>query len=452
MQTTQRQPVSRLDKGMGLWGATSANMINMVGVGPFITIPLALAAMGGPQAMLGWIAGALIAVCDGMVWAELGAAMPRSGGPYYYLLEAFGPRKLGRLVSFLFLWQAIAIGPISIASGAVGLADYAKYLIPSLIGWKAICVAAGVCLLNTALLYRNIRSISFLSLTMWGVVMATTLWILVAGITHFDAHRAFDFPPNAFHLSRPFFYGLGGATLIALYDFGGYYNVCLFGEEVREPQRTIPRSILISIGVLGVVYLMMNISIIGVIPWQNAMHSKAVVAEFIEGLYGPMSGKIVAALILWAAFASVFAILLGYSRIPYAAAVDKRFFPIFAYVHPTKHFPAFSVVLMGVGSAVACLLSLTDLISYMMVFQIMLQFVAQCVAVILLRRSSKRDDRPYNMPLFPLPAVLAMGGWIYILAAAGWKFVGTGFLLAIAGTLAYLGWAKHKSEWPFEKA
>jgi len=197
---------------------------------------------------------------------------------------------------------------------------------------------------------------------------------------------------------------------------------------------------------------MMNVSIIGVIPWQQAMHSKAVVAEFIEGLYGPTSGKIVAALILWAAFASVFAILLGYSRIPYAAAVDKRFFPIFAYVHPTKHFPAFSVVLMGVGSAVACLLSLTDLISYMMVFQIMLQFVAQCVAVILLRRTSKRVDRPYNMPFFPLPAVLAMGGWIYILAAAGWKFVGSGFLLAIAGTLAYLAWSKHRNEWPFEKA
>jgi amino acid transporter len=452
LQAIQRQPPSRLDKGMGLWGATSANMINMVGVGPFITIPLALAAMGGPQAMLGWIAGALIAICDGMVWAELGAAMPRSGGPYYYLLEAFGPRKLGRLVSFLFLWQAIAIGPISIASGAVGLADYAKYLFPSLLGWKAIAVAAGVCLLNTALLYRNIKSISVLSLTMWGVVMATTGWILFAGVTHFEANRAFDFPPHAFHLSRQFFYGLGGATLIALYDYGGYYNVCLFGEEVREPKRTIPRSILISIVVLGVIYLMMNISIIGVVPWQHAMGSKAVVAEFIEGLYGPLSGKIVASLILWAAFASVFAILLGYSRIPYAAAVDKRFFSIFAYVHPTKHFPAFSVVLMGVGSAVACLLSLTDLINYMMVFQIMLQFVAQCVAVILLRRTTKREDRPYNMPLYPLPAVLAIAGWMYILMASGWKYVGSGFLLTIAGSLAYLGWARHRSEWPFEKA
>ena len=452
MQEIQRQTASRLDKGMGLWGAISANMINMVGIGPFITIPLAIAAMGGPQAMLGWIAGALIAICDGMVWAELGAAMPRSGGPYYYLLEAFGPRKLGRLVSFLFLWQAIAIGPISIASGAVGLADYAKYLFPSLLGWKAIGVAAGVCLLNTVLLYRNIKSISFLSLTMWGVVMATTGWILFAGVTHFEARRAFDFPPGAFHLSRQFFYGLGGATLIALYDYGGYYNVCLFGEEVREPKRTIPRSILISIAVLGVIYLMMNISIIGVVPWQHAMQSKAVVAEFIEGLYGPLSGKIVASLILWAAFASVFAILLGYSRIPYAAAVDERFFSIFAWVHPTKHFPAFSVVLMGVGSAVACLLSLTDLINYMMVFQIMLQFIAQCVAVILLRRKTSREDRPYNMPLYPLPALLATAGWIYILVASGWKFVGTGVLLAIAGSLAYLGWARHRREWPFEKA
>ncbi len=134
---------------MGLWGATSANMLNMVGVGPFITIPLALAAMGGSQAMLGWIVGALIAVCDGMVWAELGAAMPDSGGPYYYLLEAFGPRSLGLLMSFLFLWQAVFIGPISIASGAVGFAEYARYLVPAVVGWKAVGLAAGVCLFNT---------------------------------------------------------------------------------------------------------------------------------------------------------------------------------------------------------------------------------------------------------------------------------------------------------------
>jgi amino acid transporter len=437
---------------MGLWGATSTNMLNMVGVGPFITIPLALAAMGGSQAMLGWIIGAVIAVCDGMVWAELGAAMPDSGGPYYYLREAFGPRKLGLLMSFLFLWQAVFIGPITIASGAVGFAEYARYLIPSLFGWKAIAIAVGVCLLNTFLLYRDTRSINKLSITMWVVVMGTVAWILYGGITHFNSASAFSFPPGAFHMSPQFFVGLGGATLIAMYDYSGYYDVCLFGEEIRNPARVIPRSILISIAVLGSLYLMMNISIISVIPSQSVMHSKAIVAEFIGQIYGPIGGKVVAVLILWAAFASVFAILLGYSRIPYGAAIDGRFFAPFARLHPTKNFPSFSVVTMGIGSAIACLLSLAELISYMIVFQIMLQFIAQCVAVILIRKYRKDIDRPYNMPLYPLPAIVAVFGWIYILAASGWKYVATGFGLMVAGTVAYLWLAKRKSEWPFGAA
>ena len=354
---------------MGLWGATSTNMLNMVGAGPFITIPLALAAMGGSQAMLGWIIGAVIAVCDGMVWAELGAAMPDSGGPYYYLREAFGPRKLGLLMSFLFLWQAVFIGPITIASGAVGFAEYARYLIPSLFGWKAIAIAVSVCLLNTFLLYRDTRSINKLSITMWVVVMGTVAWILYGGITHFNAASAFSFPPGAFHMSPQFFVGLGGATLIAMYDYSGYYDVCLFGEEIRNPARVIPRSILISIAVLGALYLMMNISIISVIPSQNAMHSKAIVTEFILASYGPIGGKVVAVLILWAAFASVFAILLGYSRIPYGAAIDGRFFAPFAQASPYEKFPILCCCNNGHRFGDRLSVEPCGLISYMIVFK-----------------------------------------------------------------------------------
>jgi amino acid transporter len=436
---------------MGLWGAASANMLNMVGVGPFITIPLALAAMGGPQAMLAWILGALIALCDGMVWAELGAAMPDSGGPYHYLLEAFGPKSLGRLMSFLFLWQAVAIGPITIASGAVGFAEYTKYLAPSLGGWEKTALAVGICLLNTVLVYRDIKSISALSVTMWVVVMGTEGWILFGGATHFNPANAFHFPAGAFHLSQPFFAGLGAATLIAMYDYSGYFNVCLIGEEVREPSRTIPRSIIISIVVLAIVYVAMNISIISVLPIEHAMQSRAIVAEFIETIYGAFAGKIVAVLILWAAFASVFAILLGYSRIPYGAAVDGRFFSAFARLHPTKHFPSFSVVVMGLGSAAACLLSLSDLISYMLVFQIMLQFIAQCLAVFLLRKKRRDIPRPFSMPLYPLPAIVALLGWIYILAASGWKYIGSVLALTALGTIAYLWKARKDGNWPFEK-
>jgi amino acid transporter len=433
---------------MGLWGAASANMLNMVGVGPYITIPLALAAMGGPQAMLAWIAGALIAMCDGMVWAELGAAMPDSGGPYHYLLEGFGPHGLGRLLSFLFLWQAVAIGPITIASGAVGFAEYSTYLTP-LGPWEKIALAVGVCLLNTALVYRNIKAISTVSVTLWVVVMGTGLWVVFGGLTHFDPAMAFQFPPNAFHLSAPFFAGLGAATLIAMYDYSGYFNVCLIGEEVRNPAHTIPRSILISIAVLGCFYLLMNISIIGVIPWQHAMTSKAVVAEFIQKIYGSAAGKLMAVLILWTAFGSVFAILLGYSRIPCSAAVDGRFFSAFARLHPTKHFPTFSVIFMGLLSALACLLSLSDLINYMIVFQIMLQFIAQCIAVFRIRRYRKDIIRPYSMPLYPLPVLIALGGWIYILAASGWKYILSGLGLALLGTVAYLWRARRDRQWPF---
>jgi amino acid transporter len=442
-----------LKRGVGLWGAASANMLNMIGVGPFITIPLALAAMGGPQAMLGWIVGAFIALCDGMVWAELGAAMPDSGGPYYYLLEAFGPRSFGRLMSFLFLWQAVLIGPISIASGAVGFAQYASYLLPWLNGWEMKVLAALVCLLNTVLLYRDIKSINALSIAMWIIVMGTIGWIVLGGLTHFNPATAFHFPPNAFHLSAPFFAGLGGATLIALYDFGGYYNVCLFGEEVRQPGRTIPRAILISIVVIAALYLLMNLSVISVIPFEKAIQSKAIVAEFVESIYGRIAGQLIAMLILFAAFGSVFAILLGYSRIPYGAAIDGHFFAPFARLHPTKNFPAFSVVVMGVGSALCCVfLNLDQLIKSMIVIQTMVQFAAQCIAVILLREMRRDITRPYKMPLFPIPALIALAGWIFILIPSGWQYVLWAFVFMLIGSGAYLLLARKKNDWPFQTA
>src|SRR4051794_22846842 len=121
-----------LIRGVGLWGATALNMIDMIGVGPFITIPLIIAAMGGPQAMLGWILGALLVMCDGLVWAELGTSMPHSGGPYYYLKKIYGETRWGRLISFLFIWQLTFSAPLSIASGGIGLAQYSTYIFPSM--------------------------------------------------------------------------------------------------------------------------------------------------------------------------------------------------------------------------------------------------------------------------------------------------------------------------------
>lgn len=449
---TQTAPeLQELDRTIGLPGAVASNVLNMVGVGPFLTIPLALAAMGGPQAMLGWVLGAVLALCDGMVWAELGSRFPRSGGPYHYLLEAFGPRSYGRVIAFLFLWQSLLIGPISIASGAVGFAEYAGVLHP-LLPLQAKALAIVLCLLNMAVLYRSTRSISGLSVVVMAAVLTTCAWIVVSGVLHFHASLAFHFPAGAFQPTRAFWQGLGAATLIATYDYGGYYNVCLLGGEVKSPRRNIPRAVLFSILLIAALYLCMNLSIIGTLPWQQAQHSRVVVSDFMQAVHGTWAAKTVAGLILIASWGSTFAILFGYSRIPFTAAVDGTFPKIFARVHPTGRFPTVSLVFMGVASAVLCLLSLGELISALIVIQTILQFMAQCVAVILLRRQGGGSGDTFRMPLYPLPALIALCGWAYIVATGQMRHVVIALGLGVAGVLVFLFRAHRQQQWPYERA
>jgi len=438
-------------RAVGLPGALSANVLNMVGVGPFITIPLALTAMGGPQAMLGWLLGALLCVCDGLVWAELASAMPHSGGPYHYLLQAFGPRSLGRLLSFIFLWQTLLIGPLSIASGAVGFAEYTTYLAPHMQHWQLAATAAAVCLLNTVLLYRDVRIIQTISVAMTVIVVGAMVWIIVSGTLHFDPQRAFDFPHGAFEPTGSFWAGLGSATLIAVYDYGGYNNVCMIGEEVRTPSRTIPRAVLWSIAIVAVLYFGLNLSILGTLPWRTAEHSSAVVADFMAAIYGSWGGTLVTVLILIASWGSVLAMLLGYSRVPYAAAADGRFFSVFARLHPRGRFPTLGLLYMGALSAAACLFSLADLIAVLIVVQTMFQFAAQCIATILLRRGSAPSEQ-FRMPLFPLPAIVALAGWIYITVTSKPAHIKIGAVMFVAGTVVYLFLARRRSQWPFERA
>lgn len=425
---------------MGFFPALASNMLNMVGIGPFLTIPLILSMMKGPQALICWVLGALLALCDGMVWAELGAAMPDTGGSYDYLQQAFGPQSLGRLMGFLFLWQVMLAAPLTAASGGVGFADYTRYLLPWLTGPEEKLIAIGVCLLSTVLLYRDIQSIGKISAVLWVGLIGVIAIIVWGGATHFDAKRAFDFPPGAFTLSSSFFGGLGAATLVSMYDYSGYFNVCLIGGEIKNPTVNIPRTVIWSVAILAVLYLAMSLSIIGVVPWREAMHAPAIVSTYIETLYGPKAASIMTVLVLWVAFASVFCVLLGYTRVPYAAAAEGNFFSAFARVHPRRNFPSFSVVFMGVASAAACLLSLESLIKSLIVIQIVTQFAAQCVAVVMIRRYRKHIARPFQMPLYPLPVIIALAGWLYILCTSGLPYVIAGFSLLALGIAAFQVW------------
>jgi amino acid transporter len=427
-------------------------MLEMIGVGPFITIPLILTTMNGPQAMLGWLLGALVAVCDGLVWAELGAAMPGTGGPYRYLSEAFGPKRLGRLMSFLFIWETVCLAPLSIGAGAVGFAQYTKFLWPQMSWWEGKVVAVGVCALITILLYRDIHSVGRLSIVLWVVVIFTALAVTAAGIANFHLSRVLDFPPGAFTFSRQFFVGLGGATLLAMYDYGGYNNACFFAGEIKQPEYVIPRSIFVSILLVGILYLTMNVSIIGVIPWREAMHSTFIVSDLMQRVYGSTVAKVMTAFVLFTTFASLFAVLLGYSRVPYAAAVDGRFFSAFGRLHPTRNFPWVSLIFMGVTSAVASLLDLSDLITALVVIQVLVQFMAQVVAVTMIRRYRPDIHRPFQMWFYPVTSVIAFAGWAFILAASGLKFILWGIALIAVGVAAYLWRARVQAEWPFGPA
>jgi basic amino acid/polyamine antiporter, APA family len=483
------QPVSQpgtqssrphLIRGVSLGSATALNMIDMIGVGPFITMPLIVGAMGGPQAMLGWVLGAVFAMCDGLVWAELGAAMPRSGGSYRYLREIYGPRNLGRLMSFLFIWQLSFSAPMSIATGALGLAGYASYFWPNLeqpfvahnwslqvpllgplqLSWLvsgATLVAIGMVVLAVVLLYRRITSIGWLSKLLLGGVVATILWIILAGLTHFNASLAFSFPPGAFALSRNFFLGLGSAMLIATYDYWGYYNVCFLGDEVKDPGRTIPRALLLSIFLVGCLYLLMNISILGVIPWQEISQvgrtntGLYVVSVFMQRIYGSSAAGVATVLVMWTAFASVFSLMLGYSRVPYAAALDGNYFPALARVHPRHHFPYVSLLALGAVALLFCFFKLVDVIAALVVTRILLQFLLQAVGLIVLRIRRPDLPRPFRMWLYPLPALIASVGFVFVLFSRTNSLVQVRYalLILISGVAIYLvrSWRHH--EWPF---
>lgn len=445
----------RTVRHFGLLPATALNMTNMMGAGPFITIPLLMSALAGPQAMLGWLVALVIVICDGMVWSELGAAMPGSGGTFHYLREAFGRERLGQLMAFLFVWQFVLSGPLEIASGYIGFANYAGFVWKGMSRGEVIALVTFVGLLNVALLYRRIHSIAKITVSLWIGTLVTVLAVMVTGALNFDPHVAFDFPPGAFSFSLGFFLGLGAAARIGVYDYLGYYDVCYIGDEVRDPGRVIPRSIVISTAAVAVIYIGINLSIIGTVPWRQfvpaADHPESgfIVSTFMQQIYGSRVATIFTLLVLWTAFGSCFALLLGYSRIPSAAAESGYFFRVFGRRHPTKGFPYVSLIALGAISIVASLFSLGTVIDALIVTRILVQFMGQIWGVMLLRRRAPDMPRPYRMWLYPVPTLVALVGWAFLFATTDFRVILFGLGALGAGCVAFLFWARSTNRWPF---
>jgi APA family basic amino acid/polyamine antiporter len=413
-----RAPVA-LERGIGLPQALATNIVTMVGIGPFLTIPFMVVAMNGPHIVYAWVGGALLALADGLVYAHLGAALPGSGGPYLYLREAYKPLGMGGLMAFTYVFQIILVAPLSVAGGAVGFADYLRFYWTGMTPLQHDLAAAAVCVLMTALVYRDIRSVGRLTVAMLVVVLVTISWVIVAGLFTFSPAQAFDFPARAYRLDRDLLGNLGAAAILAMYSYGGYNQVCYIGEEIRDPARTMPRAILLSIVVVAALYIVMSTVILGLMPWAEVGASRTIASVFIGRTFGDpaqghAAGLVMTGLILFVASASLFTVILGYSRIPFAAARDGHFFRAFARVHPRKRFPHVATLTVGAAALPFCFFSLGQIVSWLMQVQILMVFVWQCAGVILLVRRRPDLPQPFRMWLYPLPALLSLGLWTYV--------------------------------------
>jgi APA family basic amino acid/polyamine antiporter len=451
-QVSHDLPAPRsLSRSLNLPQALSLNIANMVGVGPFITIPLMLQEMRGPQVVVAWLVAGLLVLCDGLVWSELGAALPGSGGSYHFLKEIYGRLSptWGRLIPFLFIWQFLISGTCEGASGYMGALKYLNYALPGLDQWLERwhvpggpnTLAALLALCVTGLLCRHVRVLGQLSLLLCAGILGALLLVIVSGLPDLDP-KLLRVPAGTFSSANAshFAHGLGAAMTIAIYDYFGYYNICYLGDEVRNPGRTIPRAVMGSVGVIGVLYLLMTVAIIGVIPWEEAAQSEAVAATVVARIFGPRVATAFAWLVVWTAIAGVFAMSLGYSRIPFAAARNGDFFKVFGTLH-AGGFPVVSILCLGLLTAGCCYaLRLEDVINASVAVRILIQFIGQIVGLHILRKTRPDVPLPFRMWLYPLPSLIAFAGWLFVLGTQDAFVLKVALGVTAAGVPAFFIW------------
>jgi amino acid transporter len=464
-----------LRRHLGTWQATALNVTMVVGAGVFITVPLMLQKLPGPYALLGWLAAGALILVDALFWCELGAALPGSGGSYGFLLESYGWRRWGRLFAFLYVWQFLLSGPLELASGLIAIDAFSQALLPEAAkalndAWTArlvLCadpelavtvgpVRLGCVLLGAGLvvlLYRDVRTLGRLTFVFGVGVLAAIAWVLVEGALRFDRARAFDWggpAPDLLH-------GVGAAMILALYSYLGYYNVCHVGDEVRDPGRTIPRSVLLSTALVVLLFVGLHLAMLGTVSWREVppddegLKDYSLPAAFMARAYdgGLWAVWLVTLLLVWSTLGSAFAGLLAYSRVPYGAARGGHFFRAVGAVHPWHAIPHVSLLLVGGCTLFWTFFDFGAVVNALIVTRVLEQFVAQIVGVGLLRRLRPDLPRPFRVWFYPLPAGLALLGWGYVYWSAEWLYIVIGLATLAAGVVAFLLWARSSGGWPF---
>jgi amino acid transporter len=374
--------------------------------------------------------------------------------------------------------------PLIMSTGVIGIAQYVGFFWTNMTYWESHGIALAVCAAVLIALYRDISEIRFLTTALWIIMLVTVALVIAAALPHFDAKLAFAFPKSAFWLTGPvdpaatggnpatmphlptFFSGLGAGLIIAIYDYLGYNTTAYMGSELKNPGRTLPRSIIYSIVGMMAIYLCIQLGVLGVIPWEKVAASQTIASDVVEATWGKGAAYVVTGLILVTAAASVFTGLLGGSRVPFNAAKDRMFLPMFGKLHATKNFPHYAVITMVVITAIGSFFSLADVINVLTAVMILVQCIAQVAALVILRVKQPGLRRPYRMFLYPVPAVLALIAWCYLFYSSSdvtipvtWLHVGresvtvNAMYLAVGwlvlGVVSFLIWAAFEKTWPF---
>jgi len=452
---------------IGLLQAVSLNTLMMFGTGPFITIPFCIASSDppGPQALIGYAIAAIACVCDSFIWAELGALFPMSGGSYVYAQRCLG-NKWGRYVSFLFLWQLLVTGPMEVASGFIAIAQYMAYVTQNFTYGHHALLAFAFCTTCTILLYRDMTDVGTTAVVLWLGMCAAIAFTLIAGFTHWNSEY---FAVPEIKNTGVLIWSLGNAARFGIYDFTGYYDVNFIGKEVKDPERTIPLAGVATCIIVCIVYFLTYLSVMAFLPWDPAdggyvglvqgegNAAAYIMSTFCEKMIGRNFAIFFTFVVIYCIYGSCFSLMLGFAQIPYAAAKAGMFMEMFAHEHVTKGFADYSLLFMGFFSCIFCFLDLGVVIEGMMTTNIVAMFLANSLSLVYHRWQNPDFDRPYEMPLYPLPVIIQVSMFSFIfLTSDNWIIsggnplleLGMGFLLL--GSILFLLRSKKYNEWPFD--
>ncbi|KAJ8603315.1 hypothetical protein CTAYLR_009034 [Chrysophaeum taylorii] len=415
----------RESRKLGLREALGLNFLNMFGTGPLITLPLLLRATRphGPHALIGYACAGFVATCDSLVWAELGARFPISGGSQTYLKETLGP-----LAAFVFVWQFILAGPLEVASGFAAMANYVSYVV-HLERVETGVLACIACALAALLAHRELARTTLVASAISLLAIAFILVSGFANFRHFESANGWTGRGSSFSTDRLFaptglLFSLGRTMRIGIYDYTGYFDVNFVGDQLENPRRTIPVACIGSCVATGIVYFLVYVAIVGVLPWDgddgfvkrcSDRDQCYVAALFAERIVGQNFARAFALVVSLTIFGSCFALLVGYATVPYAASRDSLFFSWFSANATTDR----SLCVVGTIACALCFVDLDVLVEAVATTRLVAQFAAQAFGLWLLKsRPETRPSSSFNLPLHPIPQLVVILAFAFVFATS----------------------------------